>query len=223
MVHKKVSRARGRPRAYDPATALSGARDAFWRQGFAGTSLEVLSDATDMNRPSMYAAFGDKRQLYLQTLERYIAESNAAIARVLDRERPLEDVLHRFYEQAIASYLDTGGAPRGCYLISTATTEAAQDAEVGNKLLNALLGFERAIEERLSHAKSAGELDAAADPAALAMIASAVLHSIAVRARAGASRAELKAIADTAIKLICDNFRASAARSVGARSRGRSS
>lgn len=217
MVHKKANRARGRPRAYDPATALSGARDAFWLQGFAGTSLEVLSDATDMNRPSMYAAFGDKRALYLQTLERYIAESNAGIARVLDRQRPLEEVLHRFYDGAISSYLDTGGAPRGCYLISTATTEAAQDAEVAEKLLNALLGFERLIEARLRDAKIAGELDAAADPAALAMVASSVLHSIAVRARAGESRSQLKAIAATAIKLICDNFRAPAA----ARSRAR--
>lgn len=221
MVHKKITRARGRPRAYDPATALTGARDAFWRQGYSGTSLEVLSDATDMNRPSMYAAFGDKRALYLQTLDRYIAESDINIARVLDRERPLEEVLHRFYDHAIASYLDTGGAPRGCYLIATATTEAAHDAEVGKKLLNALRGFERAIEERLSDAKIAGELDAAADPAALAMIASSVLYTIAIRARAGESRAGLKAMADTAIKLICGNFRPGVERSASARSRSR--
>jgi AcrR family transcriptional regulator len=207
MVHKKIPRARGRPRAYDPSTALTGARDAFWRQGYAGTSLDVLSDATDMNRPSMYAAFGDKRSLYLQTLDGYIADANALTERMLDREYSLAEGLRRFYEQALLIYLNVGDSPRGCYLISTATTEAAQDAEVGKKLLNGLRIFERAIESRLSYAKTAGELVPSADPAALAMIASAVLHTIAIRARAGESRAALKAIADTAIELICGNFR----------------
>ncbi len=206
MVHKKPTRARGRPRAYDPATALTGARDAFWRQGYSGTSLDVLSDATDMNRPSMYAAFGDKRSLYMQTLERYIAASDASIARSLSGERPLEEELKRFYENAIASYFQEG-EPRGCYLISTATTEAAQDPEVGKKMLAGLRGFERAIELRLSYAKTAGELDASADPAALALIASSVLHTIAIRARTGESRTTLKSIADTAVGLILGNFR----------------
>ena len=207
MVHKKTARARGRPRAYDPNTALTGARDAFWRQGYSGTSLDVLSDATDMNRPSMYAAFGDKRSLYLQTLDRYIVDANAFTERMLDRRYPVEEGLHRFYEQALSIYLETGQGPRGCYLISTATTEAAQDPEVGKKLLNGLCVFERAVEARLIDAKAAGELNASADPAALAMIASAVLHTIAIRARAGESRAALEAIAKTAIKLICADFR----------------
>ena len=207
MVQKKVTRARGRPRAYDPDAALNGARDAFWRQGFSGTSLEVLSDATDMNRPSMYAAFGDKRALYLQTLDRYTADANAVTERALDRERPLHECLRRFYDNALSIYFDTGDSPRGCYLLGTATTEAAVDPEISAKLLEALRGFERALEDRLSHAKRVGELDEAADPAALAMIASTVLHSIAVRSRAGESRASLKALTNTAVQLICGNFR----------------
>ncbi len=206
MVQKKVTRARGRPRAYDPNAALIGARDAFWRQGYSGTSLEVLSDATDMNRPSMYAAFGDKHALYLQTLDRYIADSNALTARALAREVPLQEGLRRFYDFALAAYFE-GDTPRGCYLIGTATTEAAEDREVGAKLLAALRGFEHAIQARLSDAKLSGELDPSADPTALAMIASAVLHSIAVRSRAGESRATLKALTDAAVQLICGNFR----------------
>jgi AcrR family transcriptional regulator len=208
MVQKRITRARGRPRAYDPATALTGARDAFWRQGYSGTSLDVLSDATDMNRPSMYAAFGDKRSLYLQTLDGYIAAADAVIERTLSGKCSLAEELQRFYEHALSLYLEPGEPPRGCYLISTATTEALQDPEVGKKLLNGLRGFERALESRLTYAKTAGELDASADPAALAMIASAVLHTIAIRARAGESRAALIGIAETAITLICGrNFR----------------
>jgi AcrR family transcriptional regulator len=207
MVHKKVARARGRPRAYDPDAALKGALEAFWRQGYSGTSLEVLSDATDMNRPSMYAAFGDKRALYLQTLDRYTATANVFTERALDRGHSLAEGLRRFYDYAIASYFESDGSPRGCYLVGTATTEASVDAEIGAKLRESLAGFERAIEARMRDAKAAGELDPAADPAALAMIASSVLHSVAVRSRAGESRAALKVLTDTAIQLICGNFR----------------
>src|SRR5262245_37830311 len=76
MVHKKPAaraapRPRGRPRAYDADAALTQAMTAFWQLGYSATSLEQLSDATDMNRPSLYAAFGDKRALYLQTLDSY--------------------------------------------------------------------------------------------------------------------------------------------------------
>jgi AcrR family transcriptional regulator len=213
MVQKQVARARGRPRAYDPDAALTGARDAFWRQGYSGTSLEVLSDATDMNRPSMYAAFGDKRALYLQTLDRYTADANELTERALDRGHSLAEGLRRFYDNALAIYFESGSPPRGCYLIGTATTEANADPEVGAKLLESLRGFERALEARMRDAKAAGELDASADPAALAMMASSVLHSVAVRSRAGESRASLKALTDTAIQLICGNFR-SLARSV---------
>jgi len=206
MVQKKIARARGRPRAYDPDAALKGARDAFWRQGYSGTSLEVLSDATDMNRPSMYAAFGDKHALYLQTLDRYTAEANITTARALDRGHSLAEGLRRFYDSALTVYFESASSPRGCYLIGTATTEAPVDPEISTKLLESLRGFERAIEARLRDAKTAGELEAGADPAALAMIASSVLHSVAVRSRAGESRAALKALTETAIQLICGNF-----------------
>ena len=66
----KMAKTRGRPRAYDPDRALQAAQDVFWRKGFAETSLDELSAATGMNRPSLYAAFGDKKAIYLKTMER---------------------------------------------------------------------------------------------------------------------------------------------------------
>src|SRR5262245_66197867 len=73
MVQKQRSerRPRGRPRAYDPEIALQLATESFWRAGYAATSLDDLSAATGMNRPSLYSAFGDKRDLYLAALRRY--------------------------------------------------------------------------------------------------------------------------------------------------------
>src|ERR1700681_4918141 len=74
---------RGRPRAYDPEVALAKARNAFWQTGYAATSLDDLSEATGMNRPSLYAAFGDKRDLYLKTLAYYRNQSRALARGVL--------------------------------------------------------------------------------------------------------------------------------------------
>src|SRR5881392_1944302 len=88
---------RGRPRAYDPQVALARAAEVFWKAGYAGTSLDDLAAATGMNRPSLYAAFGDKRDLYLKTLEYYRDESRA-LARAAMADNPtLRVLLTRFY------------------------------------------------------------------------------------------------------------------------------
>src|SRR5947209_11506451 len=116
---------RGRPRAYDPQVALARAAEAFWKAGYAGTSLDDLAAATGMNRPSLYAAFGDKRDLYLKTLEHYREESRALARHALASDPPLRVFLKRFYDKAIELYLDDG--PPGCYSIGTAATVAAVD------------------------------------------------------------------------------------------------
>jgi TetR/AcrR family transcriptional regulator, copper-responsive repressor len=196
-------RGRGRPRTYDPDAALAQAIRTFWKAGYSGTSLDDLGDATGMNRPSLYAAFGDKRALYLQTLDRYTERSKEGITKALDPQLSLAEGLQRFYDYALASYLPSGDPARGCYLIGTAVTEALGDEEVRTRLASALREFERMVAERIQQARADGELDATADPQALAMIALAVLYSVAIRSRAGESRAVLKSVVATAIDLIC--------------------
>src|SRR5580704_4385012 len=113
MVQKKSSPQqgrRGRPRQYDPDSALARATAAFWKNGYAGTSLDDLSEATGMNRPSLYAAFGDKRDLYLKTLEYYRNQSRALAREVLTDHPPLRVFLKRFYDKALELYLE--GGPR---------------------------------------------------------------------------------------------------------------
>jgi AcrR family transcriptional regulator len=213
MVHKKKSgpatadsapRQRGRPRAYDAEAALAQAMSAFWRFGYSATSLEQLSDATDMNRPSLYAAFGDKRALYLQTLDRYTERSKEGIAKALDPQLSLAEGLQRFYDSALAAYLPSGDPARGCYLIGTAVTEALGDEDVRTRLASALREFERMLEARIRKAREDGEIEATADPQVLAMIASAVLYTLAIRSRAGESRAILRSVVATTIDLICE-------------------
>lgn len=200
---KKDGRPRGRPRAYDPDEALANVRDTFWRNGYADTSLDDLSVATGMNRPSLYGAFGDKHALYLRIVERYVEVCRAAMEKALDNTWPLRDALLRVFDEALRWYLPAGAAPRGCLLIGTATVEAVNDEAVRERLAAALRSFDKAFERRLRHAVASGELPAEADPAVLARVASALLHSVALRARAGDSRASLRATALAGITLIC--------------------
>jgi TetR/AcrR family transcriptional regulator, copper-responsive repressor len=194
---------RGRPRLYDPDTALNQATALFWNQGYAETSLDDLVQATGMNRPSLYGAFGDKKALYLAALERYRATNKQAIDQVLGRDEPLRAALTRFYRAALELYLAGAAGARGCFLIGTATTEAVVDPEIRTMLQQALHDFDGKLEARLRLAIQRGELPASVDPAQMARILSAILHSFAVRARAGDTRAALEATAAATIDLIC--------------------
>jgi TetR/AcrR family transcriptional regulator, copper-responsive repressor len=197
-------RRRGRPRAYDPQAALQRATDRFWRNGYASTSLDEICAATGMNRPSLYAAFGDKHTLYLKALERYWQLSLAAMREALaDGDQSLEEALMRVYDGQLAIYFSGDGRPRGCFAIGTATTEAVEDPEIRSALAGGLFMLDADLEARLRKARETGELKEGADPAALAVLASATLHTIAIRARAGVPRAELREIARKAVSVIC--------------------
>ena len=86
---------RGRPRAYEPDVALGKALDLFRKGGFAATSLDDLSAATGMNRPSLYGAFGDKRELYIKSYQRYRDDARAAMTDIFREDMPIRKRLER--------------------------------------------------------------------------------------------------------------------------------
>src|SRR5262245_40508448 len=194
---------RGRPRAYNPETALQNAIEAFWQDGYSGTSLDDLSAATGMNRPSLYGAFGDTRALYRKALDHYWTLGHQAMREALAYDRPLTEALMRVYRKALSLYFSGKGHPRGCFAIGTATTEAVEDAEIRAALAQGLAKLDDAFEARIRAAQKSGELRRRDDPAVLAMLASALLHTIAIRSRAGTRRAELEEIARKAVAMIC--------------------
>ena len=200
---KKEARPRGRPRAYDSEQALADARDVFWRGGYAGTSLDQLSAATGMNRPSLYNAFGDKHALYLTALERYLEAGRLAMVSALGEDQSLPQALLRVYDGALAWYFPVDGDPLGCFMIGTAAVEAVADSEVRTALAEGLRTYDQAFERRFKQAQTSGELPAHAEPALLAKIASSILHSLALRARAGDTRASLRATAVAGVALMC--------------------
>jgi AcrR family transcriptional regulator len=203
MEQKQFRRPRGRPRAYDAGEALGRATEAFWRAGYSATSLDALSEATGMNRPSLYGAFGDKHALYLSTLDQYVERGRDAMQAALAGTAPLDQALMAVYDAAMRMYFPVRAEARGCFLINTAATEAVNDADVRNRLADGLRAFDREFEKRLLQAREAGELAPSADPATLARVASAILHTLALRSRAGDSRASLRATALAGVRLIC--------------------
>ncbi|MEZ2132532.1 MULTISPECIES: TetR/AcrR family transcriptional regulator [unclassified Sinorhizobium] len=199
----KDEKKRGRPRAFDAKAAIERAREVFWERGFAAASLDTLSAATGLNRPSLYGAFGDKEDLYLDALESYREASLDVLSDALDPALPLRENLERVYARALEVYLHGETSARGCFLISTATAEAIQHSRVREMLGRSLNDFDEAIRKRMELALDRGELSTGADPMILARLASAVMHSLAVRARAGDTRETLEEIARSGIELIC--------------------
>jgi TetR/AcrR family transcriptional regulator, copper-responsive repressor len=194
---------RGRPRAYDTQAALKRATETFWRSGYSGTSLDSIAAATGMNPPSLYAAFGNKRALYLEALARYWEISLAATREALAEDRPLAESLMLAYEAALSIYFSGKGSARGCFVIGTAVTEAGEDAVIRNSVAEGLRMIDADFEARFRKARENGELQPDADPAALAILASATMHRIAISARAGVRRDELREVARKAVSIIC--------------------
>ena len=192
---------RGRPRAYEPDVALAKALDLFRKDGFAATSLDDLSAATGMNRPSLYGAFGDKRELYIKSYQRYRDDARAAMIEIFRGELPVRKRLERIYAIALDIYLG-GESPRGCFTVMTAASEAVADPDIRAMVLEGFTELDKAFAACFRQAKENGEVPASADPIALSQLASATIHSIAIRARAGVPRKELEAIVKSAIDMM---------------------
>jgi AcrR family transcriptional regulator len=205
MVQKEARpqerRGRGRPRSFDPDQVLDRARAVFWNLGYAATSLDDLAAATGLNRPSLYAAFGDKRALYVAALKRTREEALGGIGRVLAAEAPLRASLETLFKGAGGIYRAGDVAQRGCFIIGTAVTQAVDDPEVRVLVADYLAEMDALFSARFARAPA--ELSPGLTPEAAAPFASATLHSLAIRARAGAGEAEMSAIAKTACDLIC--------------------
>lgn len=198
---KTQRRARGRPRTYDPDVALARAMDAFWRSGYAATSLDDLSLATGMNRPSLYAAFGDKNALYLKALARYREASRTRLKALLEADVPLRDCLYAMFGRVLAVYSASGG--RGCFSVSTATSEAVTNPEVRAQLRAGIRDLDGIFARRIGRARDRGEIREDADPIVLGQLVTATIHTLALRARAGDPAAALDQIVIGMVGLIC--------------------
>jgi AcrR family transcriptional regulator len=185
---------RGRPRGFDMEVALDAALGVFWRQGYEGASLADLTAAMGINRPSMYAAFGNKEELFARVLDRYVAGPGGWAAAAL-AEDSAYGVIAAILRGAVE--MTTGpDTPPGCLSVRSAQACGPEGEPARAAALAVRAAGEIAIRERLERAD---DLPPGADPAALARLVTTISDGIAVQAAGGATRADLHAVADLAL------------------------
>lgn len=190
----ETKRRRGRPATFDRAGALEAAVELFWRHGYDGTSISMLTEAMGVTPPTLYAAFGSKLGLYQEALARYRARERAASTKAGSVYEKLEAFLRDAARRFTAS-----GSERGC-MIATGSLRCGPDGEAavaaaaqlrGQSLREAMAGMQAA--------KADGSLPADVDAEALARFYTAVVEGMAVQATDGASVERLNAVVDLAL------------------------
>jgi AcrR family transcriptional regulator len=202
LVEPPPRRPRGRPRSFDTAEVLDRVRTVFMDKGFAGASLDELAEAAGLNRPSLYAAFGDKEQLYIHTLRFYGDKSLAGLQAILGGKGSVERRLGQVFDAAIDLYT-APPRPRGCLIVGTAAVEAPTHPRIAAMAQALLQEFEQCVEAAFAKAVAAGDLGRSPNPAARARIAGSLLDTLAIRARIGIPPSKLKAFAASMVPAIC--------------------
>jgi TetR/AcrR family transcriptional repressor of nem operon len=188
-----------RPRSFDPDEALDAARDVFWQKGFQGTSLDDITAATGLAKPSLYAAFGDKNALFLKVLDRYHARIVANAERILNEGPSARDAIERWLKGFVPFCSGIKGS-RGCLSVNTGADGVSDQKEIRKRIER----FNRKLEELLRnrlHADRAQFLESF-DPDAAAHTIMAIYLGLMVLAKEAPDAARVRATLDQAMKLL---------------------
>lgn len=188
----------GRPREFDRGAALEAAMLLFWRKGFAMTSMNDLCEAMGIRSPSLYAAFGSKEGLYLEALDHYVRTVGPPIWDRLEHGGTARAGVESLLLAATESLPKSRATPAGCMAALGAVGDEWPAAITGvvRKVRSKMLGSLRA---RLERAAAEGELPAATNIDHLSRFYLGVFEGMAIQARDGASRAELRGVAAAAM------------------------
>jgi AcrR family transcriptional regulator len=188
----------GRPRGFDRDAALEAAMFLFWRKGFAATSMNDLCDAMGVRSPSLYAAFGSKEALYLEAVEHYVRTQGPPVWDKLAEGATARAGIENLLMAGTESLPKSRATPAGCMAVLAAVGDEwpAAITRVVKKVRLEMLGM---LRSRLETAVAKGELTASTDINGLSRFYLSVFQGMAIQARDGASQAELKAVAATAM------------------------
>src|SRR5215469_4473836 len=193
-------RGRGRPRGFDEHEALDRAVRVFWEHGYEGASMSELTGAMGINKPSLYAVFGSKEELFRRALARYRDTYGAYAAATL--EQPTAYAVIESYLRATVGAATSGGHPPGCLSIQGGLSCSPANSGICEFLAGYRAAGESALADRLARAAKEGDLAPGTDTAALARFVVTLGQGLAVHAAAGASREDLNASVDIALRAV---------------------
>jgi AcrR family transcriptional regulator len=196
MKSETAAAPRGRPRAFDPDVALDRAMHVFWSKGYEGASLSNLTRAMRINRPSLYAAFGNKAELFRKVLDRYMDGPVGYFCKALAAPKA-RDVVEAIF-LGTARMADDPTIPAGCLMVQGAL--ACGNVSARKEVAARRTAAEVALRRRLQRAKREGDLPKNADPAELAHYVMTVVRGMAVQSAGGASRHQLRRVAQIALR-----------------------
>ncbi|MFA0812862.1 TetR/AcrR family transcriptional regulator [Microbulbifer epialgicus] len=197
-----MSKRRGRPPKYDAAEALKGALQVFWRKGLTATSLDDLAESMEMNRPSIYNAFGDKVSIYRKAFTQFANQLGDELDTILDESCTLKEAMSRFYERALTTYLDNEEL-LGCFVTCTAPVESVAHPEIRRDLATLIAEIDSRLKCRLERAQENGDWPSSRDTKTTAKLLHATLQSLAIRARSGEDRESLVDFYSSTVELLC--------------------
>ncbi|RST87732.1 TetR/AcrR family transcriptional regulator [Aquibium carbonis] len=193
----QVARRTGRPLSFDRDAALVTAMHLFWRHGYEATSVADLTRAMGITPPSLYAAFGDKRRLFLEAVDRYLGGIEAiehGIAGAASARDAARDLL------VAAALGDTGDdTPPGCLLASSLVTSSPDAEAVRETLAATRRRIEAALRARIERDIHEGLLPSGSDAEMMAGHLFAVVQGMSTLAKDGAGRNKLLGIVDSAM------------------------
>jgi AcrR family transcriptional regulator len=191
---------RGRPRCFDLEEALDRSLLLFWEKGFQNTSLDEIAEAVGVKKPSLYAAFGDKEMLFRKVLQRYSAKLSEPI-QALYRYDDVREAVDAFIELGIAGGCGQGH-PRGCLLASAFADSTLLPPNLAKEIKALISQADQAVAQRLKKAVRDEQLPADFDVKGTAKFLITLMHGVALRLRAGDSRAALRRTKKAALRCL---------------------
>lgn len=189
---------RGRPRAFCAETALDQALKVFWEKGYEGATMADLTAAMGINRPSLYATFGNKEALFRKALDRYIEGTSAFLRASMEQPTSRAVVEHLLGSSAEAASCPDN--PHGCMTVRCALSSGEAVDCIRLEMVRRRADGESILRQRLERAQAEGDLPADASPAGLARYVMTVHQGMSVQAASGADTAQLREVVHTALK-----------------------
>lgn len=191
---------RGRPRGFDRDEALDCALRLFWDKGFEATSISDLTEAMQIAPPALYGAYGDKKSLFREAVERYEGSVGCFAQKALVEATTAKQAIERLLRGAVKAFANPA-TPKGCLVVLGAINCTVESGDIYADLAERRRNAEKAVRARIAAGRTEGELADDADVDALSGMVTATLFGLALKAKDGASRAQLYKIVDQMMRM----------------------